>query len=164
MQLDLLKQDPAKRQEYYECFILLDKYLIAQKTLLESALTIIAQLGYILLYPFPIARQHFLDLFSSIHDHEWIYVTYFLKQSLENKTIDSLLQIFTGNKSALSKDSLKKHSLVLKNTPINTTELAPLFLDFQQKTANHIHNPHLSTSHSLFKDLMISIIQTKHSS
>tara|TARA_B100000427_G_scaffold242924_1_gene205875 strand:- start:9531 stop:18770 length:9240 start_codon:yes stop_codon:yes gene_type:complete len=164
LQLDLLKQDTAKRQEHYECFILLDKYLIAQKTLLESALTIIAQLGYILLYPFPIARIHFLDLFSSLHDHEWIYITYFLKQSLDNKTIDSLLQVFIGNKTALSKDSLKQHSLVLKNTPINTTELAPLFLDFQQKTANHIHNPHLPTSHSLFKDLMMSIIQTKHSS
>ena len=164
LNLELLKQDSAKLQEHYEAFTLLDKYLITQRTLLESALVTVAQLGFILLYPFSIARTHFLNLFASIHDYEWIYITHFLKQSINNTSIESILQNVTGHPSSLSKDRLKQFALTLKESSSDEGALESLFLDFQKHTSTHISSPHLPTVQSLLKKLMISISNQQHSS
>ncbi|MBI60057.1 hypothetical protein CL657_02420 [bacterium] len=164
LNLELLKQDSAKLQEHYEAFTLLDKYLITQRTLLESALVTVAQLGFILLYPFSIARTHFLNLFASIHDYEWIYITHFLKQSINNTSIESILQNVIGHPSSLSKDRLKQFALTLKESSSDEGALESLFLDFQKHTSTHISSPHLPTVQSLLKKLMISISNQQHSS
>ncbi|MBE32587.1 hypothetical protein CL647_00370 [bacterium] len=164
LNLELLKQDSAKLQEHYEAFTLLDKYLITQRTLLESALVTVAQLGFILLYPFSIARTHFLNLFVSIHDYEWIYITHFLKQSINNTSIESILQNVIGHPSSLSKNRLKQFALTLKDSPPDEGALESLFLDFQKNTSTHVSSPHLPTVQSLLKNLMISISNQQHSS
>ncbi|MBH37671.1 hypothetical protein CL658_01415 [bacterium] len=164
LNLELLKQDPAKLQEHYEAFTLLDKYLITHRTLLESALVTVAQLGFILLYPFSIARTHFSNLFASIHDYEWIYITHFLKQSINNVSIESMLQNVIGHTSSLSKDRLKQFALNLKESSSTETTLESLFLDFQKHTSTHVSSPHLPTVQSLLNNLMISISNQQHCS
>lgn len=156
------KKDSLRLKEYYDAFLLLDKYMITQQSLLESALITIAQLGFILLYPEPIGRIHFLNQFASILDHEWVYITHFLNQSIDNETIESRLKRFIKQATPVSKDLLKNHALTLKNTPSDGNNLSSLFIDFQKHTQNFVSSPHSPSIHCLLEELMSSIIKTKH--
>tara|TARA_B100000427_G_scaffold87969_1_gene72443 strand:+ start:1602 stop:10832 length:9231 start_codon:yes stop_codon:yes gene_type:complete len=157
----MFKKQPSLSNDHFEAFSLIDKYIITQKSLLESALTTISQLGFILFYPEAVANSHFLNQFSSILDHEWVYLSHFLNQSIENNTIESYLQNFINNSATLSKDLLKKHAASLKNSD-DTHELSVLFLDFQKHSQNVINTSHTPSIQFLLEELMVSIDKNSH--
>lgn len=161
---ELIKRSLETSKEYYESFTLLDKYILAQTTLLDSALTIIAQLGYILLYPADIARRHFIDLFGTIHDHEWVYINHLLPQTLNNQSVQDLLQKFINNTSSLSKETLKKHAISLRNISSPTPEISELFDTFRKQSATLVSSPQLPTSGNLLQTLMSALSENHQNS
>jgi hypothetical protein len=119
------KHSTPPKNTLYTSISLLEKYINIQKQLIESAYILLAKTGLLHNPNLSIQKEIFIDIFSSIHDHEWIYIKTLLDQKINTislkELIKSILYKFNVCKVEFTKQKLKEYTLKLKNTPIKTS-------------------------------------------